>query len=117
MPRFDPTGHPMLTGDANALAPAALAAHAELAELVLGIRDAPVGEADGKTAVALQVSYQVELDVTAYFATGEQRGRRSINYRSGRDGKLPPAHSLARELVERAIGPVGWGVSERRGVR
>lgn len=90
-------GHSLLSPEAGRLAPEALEAQQQVAELVLGLRGTDYLDAaklDALNALAMQVSLQVAADPESYLAESQTRGSRSITYRSG-----VPVHPLALEIV------------------
>jgi hypothetical protein len=80
---FDLVAHPLLMGAGARLQQPALAAHAQVAQILLGITEAYADSSDNesaRSAVAMQVSLQAEADIGSVVATSMSRGSRSITY-------------------------------------
>lgn len=109
-------GHALLSRAAAALGAAALAAHTEIAERVLGVEsdyDGTPYEDAVHAALATQVSYQVEQN---FVASSSGRGARSEAARSNSAGLAPPKHPLAKLTIDRIVGADGWAdLTSRRG--
>lgn len=108
----DVSGHALLTRDPGA----ALDAHTEVAERVLGIVKDYTGTPNAdvvKSAIALQVSHQVKLEEdNAFHLNVQVRGKRRVETRGA-----PTAHPLATELVSDLVGAGASGWNELRSLR
>lgn len=111
MPRYPVDGHPLLTEASARLTPEALAAEAEIAELVLLLDDTSfepnsVKHRDATLAVVRQVNYQVATGSMAFALSSESEGDQSRSYRDGGErGTLPVADPVAWRLARR-IHPI-----------
>lgn len=101
---YDITGHPMLTGKAALLDSTELAAHAEVAEILLKFHTFTAFEAGtddykrAASAIAMQVSFQVESGVEAFVMASLHRGGRNFSFRKG-NRNMPPTHNIAKKTA------------------
>lgn len=113
--RYDPTGHPLLSPDAQALDPDTLTAYAERAEDVLGIADTEYTgqEAERLTlAVVLQVNHTLRREARAGGeVVAESKGDQSVRYTNPKDGRVDPIDPEAARIV---AGVLAGGVHAPR---
>lgn len=119
MPTYDPSGHPLLSGEASALSSDELDAQASVAEEVLGLEgtEFDAAEKDRATrAVALQVNLQVDRPSEADWAESETEMDQSVTYRSDQGGRAVPVHPTAERIASSLLADTGesadgWGTA------
>jgi hypothetical protein len=104
---YDVAAHPLLSDDAKALEPEALAAQNDVAEDVLklkGTSPAPYTDPEAvravKNAVAWQVNYQVAMGTDAYTLQSKTEGSRSETFRGTAPDAYPPSVRIVNALAE-----------------
>lgn len=115
MPRYDPTGHPLLSPAAKALEPAVLEAYADRAEDVLGIAGTNfTGDAAERltTAVVLQINHTLQREERGGGeVVAESKGAQSVTYAAPKDGRVDPVDPEAARIV---AGVLAGGVRAPR---
>jgi hypothetical protein len=110
---YDPTDHALLSPEARALQmndADQFNEQAALAQSLLDLDGTSYSGADAATAtraVAMQVSYQVEMGIEGFTATTISRGSRSVQYRQ----------SLLFPLALRLVGNLAGGWDTGRSLR
>ena len=101
--------HDLLSDEAQALDEGPRTAHADVAEMVLGIHDTNYTGEDATRlalAVVLTVNYRLEKGLDADVYSSTSRGAVSSTYRG--EHAPPPAPLEATMIVDRVVGYSGW---------
>lgn len=105
MPRYDPTGHPLLSPEARALEPAVLGAYADRAEDVLGIAGTTFEPGSKehdrlRLAVVLQINHTLRREARGSGeVVAETKGDQSVTYAQPKDGRVDPVDPEAARIV------------------
>lgn len=107
-PYYNVTGHPLLSEQAASLGSTELTAHTQVAIALLKLDEFPqidqvTAAADyiqAANAVALQVSFQVESGIDAFFLANQTVGSRNMTFRGG-SRRMPITHGIARKIANK----------------
>lgn len=126
MPIYDPAGHPRLCPEARALDSAELAAYADEAEALFGLRDdsryAGADAEDLTLAIVRQVNLTARLEQLGGGAlAGEKRGDQSLTVaRESASGRAVQVDAIAQSIVDRvraaslppsSVEPTAWPIA------
>lgn len=98
MPTYDVAGHYLLSDEAALLTPVQLDAHAETAELVLGLSGTSYDSEQAALAIVHQINHQLAVGASGLVLSSSSRGARSESYRDGNHAKSPIAEAIASRL-------------------
>lgn len=113
MPAYDPTGHPLLSDEADGLTSDELREQASVAEDVLGLVGTSFSSTDAERAeraVAIQVNFQLATEGGAGIES-ESKGDQSISWRATGAGRAVAIHPRAERIAASLLTEETWPVA------